>query len=283
MPSTLDLAARLSAIVAAHQEILGQVPDVDRVMKIAVRHTQQITDADGAAIEEVEGDELVYRAVSGRAVAEAGLRLKRAGSLSGVAYDTQQSVRSDDVETDDRADRASCKRLGIRSMIVAPLVHHARPFGVLKAFSERPNFFDDLDTYSVELLAGQISVVMMLSQELQQRKASEERYRMLFEQNIAGVFRSTRDGRILDCNEAFAGCLGYESRAEVLARPTWDLYPKRSDREELLSALDRNRAMTNIHLPLKKKDGTAITGIVNVSLIPADDGDTHLLGTLVCA
>ena len=282
MPSTLDLAARLSSIVAAHQDIISRVPDTAAVMNVAVRQTQQITDADGAAIEEVDGEHLVYRAGSGRAVGQQGMRLLIEGSLSGLAHRQGQSIRCDDADTDGRADREACRKLGIRSMIVAPLAHRNRALGVLKAFSEKPDFFDDLDTYSLELLAGMTSVALLLADELHQRQASEERYRMLFEKNVAGVFRTTRDGRILDCNDAFAACLGYTSRAEVLARPSWDLYPQRSDRETYLSTLDRERTMTNIRLPLKKKDGSPVIGVVNVSLIPGDEDDTQLLGTLVC-
>ena len=282
MPSTLDLAARLSAIVSVQQDIVTHATNPDEVMNVVVRQTQQITDADGAAIEGIEGNDLVYRAVSGRAVAGPGLRLSAASSLSGAALAQRAAIRCDDAETDTRADREACRKLGIRSMIVVPLIHGKTPIGVLKAFSERPNFFDDLDTYTVELLAGMTSVALMLAAEFNERKASEERYRMLFERNVAGVFRTTREGRILDCNDAFAGCLGYESRDDLLARESWDLYPQRSDRDALLDRLDRENAMTNVKLSLKKKDGSLVAGIVNVSVIRGDTGDWQLLGTLVC-
>src|SRR6266511_2998055 len=49
---------------------------------------------------------------------------------------------------------------------------------------------------------------------------SETRYRLLFEGNLAGVYRTTEDGRILDCNESFAQIFGYRSREEVLSLPT---------------------------------------------------------------
>ncbi len=35
-------------------------------------------------------------------------------------------------------------------------------------------------------------------------RQSEQRYRLLFDRNLAGLFHSTLDGRILDCNESFA-------------------------------------------------------------------------------
>jgi two-component system sensor histidine kinase/response regulator len=45
---------------------------------------------------------------------------------------------------------------------------------------------------------------------------SEERYRHLFERSLAAVHRSTLEGLILDCNDACARILGYESRVELL-------------------------------------------------------------------
>jgi len=49
---------------------------------------------------------------------------------------------------------------------------------------------------------------------------SEERRRLLFEHHLLGVYRSTLDGRILDCNESFARIFGFASRAGILARRT---------------------------------------------------------------
>src|SRR5262249_45594618 len=40
-------------------------------------------------------------------------------------------------------------------------------------------------------------------------RASEERYRELFERNLAGVFRSRLNGMLLDCNDAYARIFGF--------------------------------------------------------------------------
>ena len=65
-----------------------------------------------------------------------------------------------------------------------------------------------------------------------------------------------RDGRILDCNDALVEYLGYSSRAELLSRESWDLYPQRSDRQAFLDSLTREHALKNLRLHFKKKDGT---------------------------
>jgi len=54
-------------------------------------------------------------------------------------------------------------------------------------------------------------------------QVSEERYRRLFDRNLAGVLRVACDGRIVDCNQALADTLGYSSREELLGLSTTDL------------------------------------------------------------
>ena len=47
-------------------------------------------------------------------------------------------------------------------------------------------------------------------------ETAEKRYRLLFERSLAGVLRTTLDGRILDCNEACARMFGFASREEMI-------------------------------------------------------------------
>jgi PAS domain S-box-containing protein len=281
MASTIELAARLSAVVAMQQEMLSAIGDPERVMELAVNRTPEVTNGNGAVVELVEGDELVYRAASGAARAQLGLRLSANNSLSGQAVREGRPLRCDNVDLDTRVDGAACRAIGIRSMIIAPLTQKGKAVGALKSFSAEPNAFDDLDSYTLQLLAGMTSAALMHAREFRERQASEQRYRMLFERNVAGVFRTTIDGRILDCNDALAGFLGYASREELLTRETWDLYEERSDRERFLSKLKADHALTNLRIHLRKKDGSKITGIINASLIPAEDGGVQVLGTMV--
>jgi PAS domain S-box-containing protein len=124
------------------------------------------------------------------------------------------------------------------------------------------------------------SAALSQARAFQERRASEERYRLLFERNVAGVFRSTRDGRILDCNDALATYFGYSSREEFMAQPTWDLYQQRAEREALLRSLEHESALTNVRLHFKRKDGSPMTALMNVSILNASGGE-QLLGTIV--
>ncbi len=255
--------------------------DLDKVLGVVVRITPEVTGGSGAVVELVEGEELVYRAASGPAEKHVGQRLELLSSLSGDAVQDRELVRCDDTELDSRVDLPACRAIGIRSMIIAPLIHGEIAIGVLKSFSPDPKAFDDLDAYVVQLLAGICSSALMQAREFEKHLAAEERYRLLFERNVAGVFRSTRDGKLLDCNEALVKYLGYSSREDLLSHKAWDLYPHRSDRESMLRTLAAGNALTNVRMQYKRKDGSEITGIVNASMIDREGSDPQILGTLV--
>jgi PAS domain S-box-containing protein len=250
-------------------------------MALVVERVPEATNGSGAVIEVTDGDELVYRAASGSARKHLGLRLASAGSLSGRSVAEKAVLRCDDAETDARVDAAACRAIGIRSMVIAPLLEGDRAIGALKTFSPEANAFGDLDTYALQLLAGMTSTALTHARAFRERQESEERYRMLFDRNVAGVFRSTLDGRILDCNDALARFLGYDSREDLLAMPAWELYHQRGDREDLIELVQKNRTMLNIRMPLRRKDGTSLLGLVSAGLIPGDSEEKHLLGTIV--
>src|SRR3954470_4800157 len=74
-------------------------------------------------------------------------------------------------------------------------------------------------------------------------RESEIRYRLLFERNLAGVFRSTIDGKFLDCNDAFARMYGYESREQVLGQFASDFYPNPGERTAFIDRLRKAGGM----------------------------------------
>jgi PAS domain-containing protein len=79
----------------------------------------------------------------------------------------------------------------------------------------------------------------------------EERYRLLFERNPGGVYRSTVDGRLLDCNEAFAHIYGYPNREAILARSAHALFADPADRAVLIARLYEQGALLNIEVRFK--------------------------------
>jgi diguanylate cyclase (GGDEF)-like protein/PAS domain S-box-containing protein len=113
-------------------------------------------------------------------------------------------------------------------------------------------------------------------------RLSEKRYRTLFERNLAGVYRSTLDGRILDCNESFARIFGYGSREEVLRQAAWDFYQKPEDRKAALAKLLERQSLTNYELCLKRKDGSLVWVLESENLLEGPDGRLSVIeGTTI--
>ncbi len=98
------------------------------------------------------------------------------------------------------------------------------------------------------------------------RRASDARFRNLFERNLAGVYRTTPGGRLIDCNESFARMLGYASREEIRGRP-FEAYPDPASRAAFLARLRESRALTNSEVCLRRKDGSALWVLENVTLL----------------
>ena len=90
-------------------------------------------------------------------------------------------------------------------------------------------------------MSGQMVVMLRdITERLNAQSAlrdSESQYRLLFERNLAGVFRSTIDGRFIDCNDSFARMYGYGSREDVLGRSASEFYPRAGDREAFIERL----------------------------------------------
>jgi PAS domain S-box-containing protein len=111
-------------------------------------------------------------------------------------------------------------------------------------------------------------------------KESEERYRLLFERNLAGVYRSTADGRLLECNRAFARMLGYLSPAEAMSHPEADLHGGPAAHAEFRERLRKEGSLVNYESQARRKDGSPVWVIQNVSLLKNEDGEEMLLGTV---
>jgi PAS domain S-box-containing protein len=111
-------------------------------------------------------------------------------------------------------------------------------------------------------------------------RASEERYRLLFERNLAGIFRSQRDGRMLECNTALVHILGFASRDELLAHNAAGFYADPGDRERLLKLLQPGVVVSNHEVRWRRADGRLIWVLVNVREV-VEGSSTYLEGIVI--
>src|SRR6202163_3545875 len=123
-------------------------------ISIIAEKAQTLTGATGAAIALRRGNEIVCRARTGRTAPDIGVRLQTDSGLSAECVRTGEVLLCNDAESNSRVDSASCRRMGVRSILVAPLRHFCRTLGVFEVLSSTPHAFDNNDVATMQFLSG---------------------------------------------------------------------------------------------------------------------------------
>jgi PAS domain S-box-containing protein len=131
---------------------------------------------------------------------------------------------------------------------------------------------------SALFVAITLTSIFLIGREIERRRridrglrASEARYRRLFDRNLAGIARSRRDGTVLDCNPAMVRLLGYGSREEVLGTNAREFYADPADRERLVSGFGPGGGVVDEEVRFRRKSGEVIW--VSITFVEfAEDG-----------
>jgi len=104
-------------------------------------------------------------------------------------------------------------------------------------------------------------------------RASEAKFRSLFENVPDGVYQSTPDGRLLTANPALVRMLGYDGEPELLGVDiTHDLYANPEERTVWVEVFEKEHEVHNVELVLKRKDGKKITVLENAHAVLDERG-----------
>ena len=129
-------------------------------INIIAERAQSLTGATGAAIALRAGAEIVCRARSGRTAPDLGVHLQTDSGLSAECVRTGEILLCHDAESNPRVDLASCRRLGARSILVAPLRHFRKTLGLFEVLSATPYAFDARDVATMQLLSSVMVAAM---------------------------------------------------------------------------------------------------------------------------
>jgi PAS domain S-box-containing protein len=112
------------------------------------------------------------------------------------------------------------------------------------------------------------------------RLSELSRYRLLLEHLNVGVFVSSLDGRMLECNDRTVEMSG-ESRESLLTKSLATHYEKPEDRARLVEELLRTGAVRNFEVWTRWRDGTRMAASMNAVLAPiGPNGNSLILGML---
>jgi putative methionine-R-sulfoxide reductase with GAF domain len=136
------------------REIHAAELDLEPAISAITERAQHLTGATGAAIALRAGDEIVCRARTGRTAPDLGVRLQTDAGISAEAVRSGEIMLCHDAERNPQVDLASCRRLGVRSILVSPLRHYRRTLGVFEVLSSSPGAFDQSDVATMQLLSS---------------------------------------------------------------------------------------------------------------------------------
>ena len=147
---------------------------LDLVLNEIVVRAAEATRASAAAVALARGDEMVCRAATGRVAPDLGVPLNTRDGLSGACLQTRQPQLSVDTEFDPRIDPLISRRLGIRSILIVPVLDMktAQFTGVLEVFSSSPAAFSNFDQKLLEGFAEECARIRQAAIELSQRKSA---------------------------------------------------------------------------------------------------------------
>ena len=150
-----------------NRDIQPEEIDLEPAICVIAERAQSLTGATGAAIALRHGDEIVCRARTGRTAPDLGARLQTDSGISADCVRTGEVVLCHDAERNPVVDLAACRRLGVRSILAAPLRHFRRTLGVFEVLSGAPYAFDNRDVATMQLLSSMMVAAMSRLSNLQ--------------------------------------------------------------------------------------------------------------------
>ena len=164
-PFSSRIPSRHHARIAAES---GMLPDrisiqqinLEPAIGVITERAQVLTGATGAAIALRKGNEVICRARAGRTAPDLGVRLQTDCGISAECLRTGEVILCNDAEENPHVDLASCRRLGARSILAAPLRQYRRTLGIFEVLSSAPNAFNHQDAATLQLLSSMMVAAM---------------------------------------------------------------------------------------------------------------------------
>lgn len=166
MGSSVPGPTRLLAIIELQNAIAAAAMNADEVMHIVAERAAMLTSAEAAMVALVEGDELVYRAVTavrqptGWTVPALGTRLAKAASVAGRCVAEGRPLRLDDAGVSPQSAGELGALAGAASIACVPLLYGETAVGVLEVVAARAGAFSDEDIETLRVL-GQIIAIAL--------------------------------------------------------------------------------------------------------------------------
>src|SRR5262245_19700866 len=260
---------RTAEALAEVGRLRSQVLDVQNVAQQIADSLRAVVDVRSAAVYrlDAESESLVALATSrsSEATIDWAPVLPRGTATAGLAIRRREPVAGLDALADPGITltpdaRARIERSDYRAVLAIPLIVQGRPLGALRVGDGAGRVFDDEAVRVAQVFADQAALV------LENARLSEQ-YRLLVQRNPAGIFRITREGCVLECNDAMARMLGYASREDVVGRNVTTFYVDPRDQQRITAHVEAEGHVAGVELQWLRADGEPVTVLASVSAV----------------
>ncbi len=146
-----------------------------------------------------------------------------------------------------------------KSVLASPIVHQRKLRGIIYLENDSaPSVFTKDRVLAIDMLSAQAAVSLENAMLYEQLKASESKYRSMFENAIEGIFQITRQGTFFSANQSLAAILGYDNPGELIDSETnvTDLFFFDPDRKKhFLRDLKEAGRIRNFEVSGRRRDG----------------------------
>lgn len=145
-----SLSQWVSTLTACGGGSLAADLALDLVLNDIVERARSASNATAAAIALAREGEIVCRATTGENAPGLGIALNTQSGLSAACVQTRKWQHCEDTERDDRVDPEVCRRLGVRSILVFPVLKDKELLGIIEVFGSRPKAFSSREIGTLE-------------------------------------------------------------------------------------------------------------------------------------
>ena len=149
--------------------------DTKAALQLAAEEAARVTGADGAAIAIGNSSAMCCCASAGDAP-DVGVLVGADSGLSGACLRTSELVQCDDTASDPRVEPQAGAAMGLRSVLIVPVVVDGRLHAILEVVSARPHAFDAQHRHALSRMAQGIATLLTESSAKKPPKSSTKEH-----------------------------------------------------------------------------------------------------------
>ncbi len=113
-------------------------------------------------------------------------------------------------------------------------------------------------------------------------KKGEEKYRLIFENSLEGIFQSESSGKILMVNKAFAKILGFENPHDVIQKIQFvnNIFFEKGQWEIIQNYFSRTEKISDLEIQIIKQKGETCWVNSNIRKVNCENGSYHFEGMI---